>query len=179
MVNWTSYQSRRYRRTSACLQALVPLALLPRAHSRSLTLYPHPPLNDPFSKKKSRRHAENLRALRNNHPLFPFLFLFFRQIRADSCDARRSRGGKIDVLAPSPATHLLLDDKERVLQRHSSIRSVFEFKAWAAACLAATAARHPRWKRARASAARSSVGRDSRARPEVPFEERRARWGLR
>lgn len=78
------------------------------------------------------------------------------------------------------AAHLLLDDEERILQRHSSIRSVFEFKIRAAARLAAaTAARHPRWKRARASAARSSVGTGYRARPGASPEEWCARWNPR
>lgn len=121
-------------------------SLLSYALSLSLILYPSstPPAKNPHDNIRMGSTLELL-----------FFFSFFFRARDACIYVYVDRVKKIDALVPISSTkHLLFDDKERVLQRHSS---VFEFKAWAAACLAATLARHPRWKRDRAPAARSSV----------------------
>lgn len=115
-----------------------------------------------FPSSPRKNHGDDtqgdLRALRN--AVSPFFYLFFfsfaRHVRATHVTIAQGEN-QCDTRSFSTA-HLLLDDKERILQRHSSIRSVFEFKTWAA-----TAARHPRWKRVRASTARSSVERPRRS----------------
>lgn len=135
---------------------------LTRDHCLSITLL-HPPFQPSLQEKKSQHDdtqgSTRTRACETPPSLF-FDFFFLSLFVAMHVAIARGKN-RCDTRSP-PAVHLLLDDKEWILQRHSFIRSVFEFKVWVAACLAATAARHPRRhpKRVRASTARSSVERN-------------------